>query len=437
MVRAGRVARACSGRSGATRDNRRMPTSALTPRAAHAALGVLGSAAFVVVTAESLPIGLARTMAHSLHAPTDQIGLLVTFYAVIAGVTSIPAIRWTADSDRRTVVALSMAAYALASFMGAASPNLAVLFASRGLAAVAHGLFFAIASPAAVRVAPAGWSSRAVSRIALGASVAFVAGVPLITALGQFAGWRAAMASIGTIAAAIALALWLLLPPLPAHRQETTYDGRATESSLAALRSRGLQLILVVTAVLVSAHLATFTYLTTYLVDVLHVSEHRISILLAVFGGASVIGSAVAGRLCDRYPAATVVTGTGVVVVGFVLLAGAQHVSGLLIPAVVVWGLAFAVAAFATFMGSLRRGRGRAAETVTALHSITFQIGIVAGSGIGSLVVASGHVPWLPIGSAVAAGLGLVVAGAGGRAFRGPAPAAGSALPVDMPTGSG
>lgn len=386
------------------------------------AVGVLAATAFLVVTAETLPIGLQLEISRGLHAPPSQVGLLVTFYAVVAAVTSIPAIRWTADHDRRTVVTWAVVAYAASNLAGALAPNLATLFATRGAAAVAHGMFFAIASPAAARVSPAERTAHAVSRIALGTSVAFVVGVPLATAFGQWAGWRESMAVVGCVALALGLGLRRLLPPLPAHASaDDAQDGsgRSDDTVGSALRSRGLQLIYGVTALMVTAHFASFTYLSPYLVDEIGLPDSRISWVLGVYGTAAVVGSIAGGRLADRHPQATLISGMALLVTGLLLVRLAVGPAWVTYAGVTLWGVGLSVSAFVGFLSSLRRGRGRGVETITALHSLMFQVGIVTGSGLGSIVVSHGHLRSIPLGSAATATVALVVATAGRSAFAG------------------
>ena len=85
---------------------------------------------------------------------------------------------------------------------------------------------------------------------------------------------------------------------------------------------------------------------------------------------------------------------------------------------VVVWGASFAALAVLTSLIALRHATGSHTETVNAVSGIAFQVGVVAGSALGSLAVAAGHLNSLPL---VAASGGVIVAVAvllGGHAFQ-------------------
>jgi predicted MFS family arabinose efflux permease len=105
-------------------------------------------------------------------------------------------------------------------------------------------------------------------------------------------------------------------------------------------------------------------------------------------------------------------------------LAPALHLPTLGVVLVVVWGAAFAALAVLTSLVALRHAAGPDTETVNAVSGIAFQVGVVAGSAVGSLAVATGHLNSLPL---VAAGGGLLVSAAvllGGHAFQPTVPAA-------------
>ena len=61
----------------------------------------LASAAFVYVTAETLPVGLLPQLASGLHVHEGAVGLLVTAYAVVAGLAALPVTALLEHRPRR------------------------------------------------------------------------------------------------------------------------------------------------------------------------------------------------------------------------------------------------------------------------------------------------------------------------------------------------
>ena len=99
-------------------------------------------------------------------------------------------------------------------------------------------------TPLAVRVAPEGKRSVALSFIITGSSVAMIVGLPLGRAVGLMVGWRATFLLIGAISALILVLLAIVLPKAPS-------DNDVSLKSLPALIKRpvliGIYLLTVIT----------------------------------------------------------------------------------------------------------------------------------------------------------------------------------------------
>jgi predicted MFS family arabinose efflux permease len=350
-----------------------------------------------MVTAETLPVGLLDQITAALHTSRSHVGLLMGWYALVAATTPVPLTRLTARLDRRLLIAGTLLVFAGAGVAGALAPSLPALFAARGISAAAHALFFAVAAPALLRLAPPERKARAAGLVAVGATSAFVVGVPLTTAFGQIAGWRAALGVTAAVGALLAVACLRVLPRMPQPR------GAAAERAavLPVLRSRSLLSVLAVTMLLVVAHFDVFTFLSPLLAGEAGVRPAGLSVLLGVYGCAAVAGSAVGGRLAESRPCGSVLVGVPMLVVAFLALAVGGVVTVL---AVLLWGAVFALLGVLTQLAVLRiAGHGPAAETASALHGSTFQTGIAAGSGVSSVLVGAGLLGALPLVSAAVA----------------------------------
>lgn len=386
-----------------------------------AALAVMSATAFLVVTAETLPIGLLGRIASDLQVPETRVGLLVGFYALVAAATAVPATRLTARIGRRRVLTVTIAVYALSCLLAALAPTLEVLFAARAVSGVGHGLFFAVAGPALTRLVPLAAQGRAVSTIPIGTAAAFVVGVPLTTAVGQVAGWRVASAALAVAGAVLALLCHRLLPPLPAL-PATHEDGSDAGKVSAALRSRGLLMVMGVTTLLVIAHFGAFTYVTPYLLEQVGIAERMLSPVLLAYGVVALSGSVLGGYLADRHPVRAVLGAIVLMLLGLGSLYAAGP-SPLAILPLLLWGGSFSLLVASSGIAAIRRSRHGAMETSSALLGIVFQLGIVTGSAGASLLVEHGHLSVLPLAAAVVTAVALAAALPARRAYAGPAPA--------------
>ncbi len=397
--------------AGRLRAGGRAPRSQALPSAAVAAV------AFVIVTGETLPVGLITDVSRGLGATESQVGLAVGWYAMVAALTAVPLTRLTARYDRRTILVACAAVFGVAHVVAALATDLPLFLASRSIAAATHGLYFAVATPAVVRIARPEAKVRAGGRVAVGASSALVLGTPLATLLGQAAGWRVAMLAVTAVATVLGLALVRILPSLPAVH----VDGHPSQRGvLATLRSRDLAVVLTVTVLLVVGHFALFTYVEPFAGRRLDTTGTAFSVLLLVYGLAAVAGSTLAGRVAERSP----VWGLRWAAVTFagatagIWVAAQLGVRPLALALLVLWGGMFSLIAVSTGLAIVRRAPVAQSETAFALHGIVFQVGITAGSALGAAAYAAGRLPDLPLGAAAAGVAVLLALILAGGAFR-------------------
>lgn len=135
-----------------------------TPRIA-TQLSVLACAAFIYVTAEILPVGALSAIARNLRVSVVLVGTLLSWYALVAAVTTVPLVRWTAHWPRRRALVVSLVCLTVSQLVSALAPNFAVLAAGRVLCAVTHGLLWAVIAPIATRLVPPSHAGRATTSI--------------------------------------------------------------------------------------------------------------------------------------------------------------------------------------------------------------------------------------------------------------------------------
>jgi predicted MFS family arabinose efflux permease len=376
---------------------------------------VLPAAAFLTVTAEALPVGLLRQMAEGLGTSPSRIGLLVAWFAVVAGTTPVLLTRVTRRLDRRAVAVAMLVLFAAACAVSAAAPSFAVVLVARAVLAMSHALLFTVGMVVLVRLAPPGRRGTAAGAMMVGASSAFVLGVPAATWFGQLLGWRAAHLLLGALALVLAVLLRAALPPVP---PEPAGDGEGDVGVAALLTCRPLLAVLAVTGVLVLSHFSLFTFLAAFLEDEVGVPSRSLGLVLAAFGAAGVVGSLVGGRLAEARPHGVARTAVVVLLASLLVLRLAASSPAVVVLAVAVWGGTFSVIAVSQQLAVLRLvGHGPTGETAAALNGAVFQGGIATGSAVGSALVGAGLLAALPLVSAAVAALALAVVLSAGVAY--------------------
>jgi predicted MFS family arabinose efflux permease len=373
------------------------------------ALGVLGASAFVYVTAETLPVGLLPQIADGLSVSEADVGLLLTSYAVVAGLTTIPLTAITMRIPRDRLIAVTVAVFAVSQLVAALAPTFLVLVLARLICAFAHGVFWSAIAPVAARLAPPAQAGRATALVFLGNSLAIVLGVPLGTALGQWLGWRVAVGTLAAAGAVGLLALLVVLPKLPALPQDlATRAGARLRASVAIVGFRPVAAVCLVTAVLVTGHFAAYTYIAPLVRRDGGLEGVGLSVLLLGYGIAGLLGNFLIGRYVDRRPGPLLIGCIAVIAVAVALLAPVFGPVPTVLAAL-LWGGAFTATPVA-LQAAILRVAPQARDAASAVYVVAFQIGIGGGALVGERLVRAGHLAVLPVIAAVLAAIaGLLV----------------------------
>ena len=172
---------------------------------------LLAALGFVLGTCEFVIVGILPEIAEGLNTSLAAVGKLVSVFAACYAVGTPVITAATGGISRRKLLAVLMGVFLLTSAASFAAPNVAVLYATRVVAALVSGTLTAVAMLYAKEVAAPEQTARAISLVYGGFSVAAVLGVPLGTAVCQILGWRWTFAVILAMGAAL-LPLLLLLP---------------------------------------------------------------------------------------------------------------------------------------------------------------------------------------------------------------------------------
>jgi len=350
----------------------------ITSRRANAALLMLAVSTFSYVTIEVLPIGLLTVIAGDLDRSRSEVGLLVTGYAAVVVLASIPLARLTLRLPRRLVLGSTLGVLAVSTALSAAAPTYEILFASRLLTALSQALFWAIAPPIATGLFPPQVRGRVVARLAIGTALAPVLGIPLGTWLGEQAGWRVPLAVMAVLGAVACAGIVVLLPAVQGRNGAT---GRGSSPDF-----RRYGVILASSAIGVTGFLTFNTYVTPFLLDITGLPRDALGPMLLASGVGGLAGTLIVGRILDRFP-------WGSVVVSYALLSGALaglYVFGSHLVATVallaVTGLAFSGMAVAVQNRTLQVAPG-STDLASAGTSSAFNVGIAAGAFIGGGLV--------------------------------------------------
>jgi predicted MFS family arabinose efflux permease len=352
----------------APEESERVPTP-------YGVLLVMAGAVLVAITTELLPVGLLPVIGRDLHASDSQTGLLVSAYALVVALGSVPMAIVTVRWPRRRVLGVLLLTYAVSNAVMAAAPDYTVALLARLLGGAAHAGFFTAIFAAAITAVPRARSGQAMAFVSGGTALGLSCGVPLGTAVGTAVGWRWAFLACAVAMTLLSVLVRVALPDLPAP------GARSGAATFKAVRWRPLLLIAATTVILNLGQNTTYTYISPIL---LHdgVAIGRVSLVLAGYGLAGVLGVVLAGRIADRLPRRGLYVAIGWIAACLLVL-GLSHQAATSVPVIIAWGAGFGALPSLTQAIALRAVPDTP-DVATGAINATFNAGISGGAFIGA-----------------------------------------------------
>ncbi len=341
---------------------------------------------FVFNMSEFMPIGLLSDISADFGISEAKTGMIISIYAWAVAILSLPLMLLLRKMQYRMMLLMCVGLFAAFQFLaGVANSYWMLVFARLGVA-VAHSIFWSIASPLAVRVVAPELQKLALSMIAAGTSIAMIIGLPLGRVIGLALGWRMSFIVIALASVAI---LMLLIAVFPKVDNPGTFTLHRLPD---IFRNKVLVGIYVMLAIYVTGYYTGYSYIEPFLAQTAGMSETMITVALTVFGLAGIGGSAMFTKVYDR---------TRYRFIAMALIGSAVCLA-LLLPSTVsmvcvlvvctMWGF-FATSFNISFQNeTLRASPSDATAISMSLFSGIFNVGIAMGSIIGGAVTDHGSV---------------------------------------------
>ncbi|MCA8032097.1 MULTISPECIES: MFS transporter [Burkholderia cepacia complex] len=361
------------------------------------ALLALTISAFAIGTTEFVIVGLIPTIGADLGVSLPSAGLLVSLYALAVAIGAPLLTALTGRVPRKALLAGLMALFTVGNLVAWQAPGYESLIVARVLTGLAHGVFFSVGSIIATTLVPKEKAASAIATMFSGMTVAFVAGIPLGTFIGQHFGWRATfliVALFGLVAFVGAVAFvprgLPQTPPAPLARQ------------LRVLAQPRLLLVYAMTAVGYGGSLIAFTYMAPLLEQIAGFTPSQVSLVLVGYGVSVAVGNVWGGKLADAVgPVKALKRIFLLLAIVLLALTFTIHVKWLAVLTMLAWG----AVAFGNVPGlqvyvvkQARHFAPDAADVASGFNIAAFNLGVAGGSSLGGLIVANvglGHTPWI------------------------------------------
>ncbi|WBB80511.1 MFS transporter [Micromonospora sp. WMMD882] len=339
---------------------------------------------FSVGTAESVIAGILPQIAGDLGVSVPAVGLLVSGYALTVVVGGPLVTLLTGRIPRKSLVLGLIAVFVAGNLIAAVADDYAVLLAGRVVSALAHCTMFAVCIVIANGLVGAGRQGSAVARVALGLNLATVVGVPIGTVLGQEFGWRSTFWAVLLMSVVSALLVFGFVPAVPGP------SSAGAVGELAVLRDRRVWSAVTMTVFASAGAFAAYTFIAPLLTEVGGFGPVALTTLLFVFGGGSIVGNLVGGRLVDRAVLPALVSTVAALTLSLLFLAVVAPVRPLAAVAVLLFGASYFSIIPALQARIMTAAGARAPTLALAVNISAFNIGIGGGAWLGGRVIDAG-----------------------------------------------
>lgn len=218
-----------------------------------------------------------------------QFGLIVSAYAISAGLAGIAAGFVLDQADRKTALLYLYGGFTAGTLFCALAPTYPLLVAARVTTGAFGGVTGALILAIVGDVIPEERRGAAMGLVMSSFSVASICGVPIGLLLAAHLSWHVPFYGLAGLSTMILAAAYFFLPPLREHLQHAHGQSPAARI-LAVLRQTDHQMAFLFMAVLTATGFVIFPYLSTYLVANAGLTERQLP-LIYLFGGMSTIFS--------------------------------------------------------------------------------------------------------------------------------------------------
>ncbi|HDR1866563.1 sugar transporter [Pasteurella multocida] len=359
-------------------------------------------AGFVFNTTEFIPVALLSDIAQSFAMPVSQTGLIITVYAWVVSLMSLPFMLLTAKAERRGLLIKLLVLFILSHLLSVIAWDFWVLVLARIGVALTHSIFWAITASLVIRVAPKDKKSQAIGLLAIGCSLAMILGLPLGRLIGQFFGWRATFAIIALIAIGILCLFYQLLPHLPSKNAGSL-------NSLPTLFKRPLLLgLYALTMIIISAHFTAYSYIEPFMLNISTMSHSMATFVLFVFGLSGITASLLFNRYYNAGPIRFILFSMGLLTATLLLLFIASQQPWTMFLLTFFWGIGIAGIGLGLQIRVLHLAPD-ATDVAMAIYSGIYNIGIGAGALLGNQVMQHYGLAYIGVAGALFAVFGLVL----------------------------
>ena len=262
-------------------------------------LFLLAAVQFTQIMDFMIMMPLGPQLMRQLHISAGEFGALISSFAIASGVVGLAAAPFTDRFDRRKLLLICYAGFALGTLACGLSNSGPTLFWARAICGAFGGVSGATIMAIVADVVPPERRARGMGIIMTAFSLAAALGVPFGLKLAQLWKWEGPFLAIAGIAVIVWICLFRVLPPVRGHLTgEKIHSGR---DFVELLRNGNAWLGLGLMAMMIFGHFTVIPFLSPYLVGNTGLAETHLFLVYLTGGGVTIFTGPLIGKLADRH----------------------------------------------------------------------------------------------------------------------------------------
>lgn len=180
---------------------------------------LMSSITLMAILCELVPTGFLPQIANNFEISISKSGILVGIYALASAIFGIPLISYTVSWDRKKLLTILLCGFAIANIIVGVSPSFELMILGRMLGGMCAGTLWPMITAYGMKLVDEKDEGKAVTIVMAGITIGMSVGLPIMTWIGTYLGYRAIFLILGILLAIIAILCNRLLPHVSGEKR--------------------------------------------------------------------------------------------------------------------------------------------------------------------------------------------------------------------------
>ncbi|MFP3125609.1 MFS transporter [Ectobacillus funiculus] len=352
---------------------------------------ILTIGVFGILNTEMGIVGILPLIADHFHISISKAGLLVSLFALAVAISGPTMPLLFSGINRKKVMLLVLGVFVLGNIVSIFASNFTILLIARVIPAFLHPVYVSIALTAAAASVSKEEAPKATSKVFMGVTGGMVLGAPVSSFIANTTSLEMAMLFFTIVNAIAFIAILLFVPSMPV-KERLSYG-----SQLSVLKKPITWLSIAAVIFINAAMYGVSSYLAEYLETITNIPGKTISLMLFIFGGASIVGNIVAGKLLTQNAIKSVASFPFVLGAVYILLFLMGQFTIPMALIVLIFGIVVAIGNNISQYW-ITSAAPEAPEFSNGLFLASGNLGVTTGTSVGGLVISGMGTQYVVLG---------------------------------------